>query len=70
MEKYIYICSNIKLYAVVTSGKSDGKGGLSPFILYISVLFECFTMLLYYLFFKNKTKHSHHFISANHSGKN
>lgn len=68
-KRHISIYSNLKLYAVIISDKSDWKGDLSLFILYISVLFECFTILLYYSFLKNKTKHNHLFISSNHSGK-
>ena len=62
------LCSNLKLRVVATSGNGDLKGALSLFILYTSVLFECFTMLTYYSYVKRK-KHSHPFICCSPSGE-
>lgn len=47
----------------------DLKGGLSHFILYTSVLFECFAMLMDFSFLLNRNKLGHLFISCSHSGK-
>lgn len=60
--------SNLKLYVVATSDNSDLKGVLSLFILYTSILFECFTVLRYCSYVHRK-KYSHPFTCFSHSGE-
>ena len=52
-QRSIYRYSNFKLHAIVTSGNSGLKGGISLLILITSVLFECFALLMYYPFLLN-----------------
>lgn len=68
-QRSIYRCSNFKLHAIVTSGESDVKGGISLLILIASILFECFSLLMYYLFLLNRNKQGHSFKSCSHSGE-